>query len=62
MSENDRFTFTTKLWQRSQNSYASTIPHNILAIKGVPTQSDVNVRWSLNDAGEVIVDFEEVDE
>lgn len=55
--------FTRKLWKRSQNSYATTIPREILAIKDVPVESDdgVEVEWSINEeTGAVEVEFEEV--
>lgn len=60
----EKFDFTTKLWQRSQNSYASTIPREILAIKGAPTGDDARVKWSINpETGKVEVEFvEEGDE
>lgn len=55
----NQFEFTTKLWQRGQNSHASTIPREILAIKGVPTENDVSVKWRINqDSGAVEVRFE----
>lgn len=54
----NRFNFTTKLWKRSQNSYASTIPQNILAVKGAPTGDDAVVHWSINpETGVVEVRF-----
>ena len=57
----NRMQFTTKLWQRSQNSYASTIPREILAIKGAPVDRGV-VQWSINpETGTVEVKFEEDD-
>ncbi|ERJ06627.1 hypothetical protein HLRTI_001333 [Halorhabdus tiamatea SARL4B] len=56
----ESFEFTTKLWQRSPNSYASTIPREILAIKGAPTGDDARVKWSINpDTGKVEVEFAE---
>jgi hypothetical protein len=56
MAEN--FEFTTKLWKRSQNSYASTIPQPILAIKSAPTGDDARVKWSINpDTGKVELEF-----
>lgn len=60
----NQFEFTTKLWQRSQSSYASTIPQEILAIKGAPTGDDVRVKWSINpETGAVEVRFvEETDD
>lgn len=44
----ENFGFTTKLWQRSTNSYASTIPREILAITNAPTGDDARVKWSIN--------------
>jgi hypothetical protein len=56
------FQITTKLWRRSQNSHATTIPKEILAIKGAPTGEDAVVRWSINqETGEVEVKFETED-
>lgn len=56
----EKFEYTTKLWQRSQSSFASTIPSEILAIKSVPTGEDVRVKWSLNEeTGAVEVRFVE---
>lgn len=61
MSEN--FEYTTKIWQRSQNSYASTIPQQILAIKGAPVGDDAYVSWSINpETGNVEVEFVEKEE
>lgn len=57
------FEYKTKLWQRSQSSFASTIPSEILAIKGVPTGEDTRVKWSINpDTGAVEVRFEEIED
>jgi hypothetical protein len=57
-SDENTFQFTTKLWKRSQNSYASTIPQNILAIKGAPIGEDSVVHWSINpETGVVEVRF-----
>jgi hypothetical protein len=59
----EKFEYTTKLWQRSQSSYASTIPSEILAIKGAPTGDDARVKWSINDeTGAVEVRFVEESE
>lgn len=56
----EKFGYTTKLWQRSQSSYASTIPSEILAIKGAPTGDDARVKWSINDeTGAVEIRFVE---
>jgi hypothetical protein len=55
----DQMEFTTQLWQRSQNSHASTIPQPILAIKGAPVGDDAVVRWSINpETGKVEVEFD----
>lgn len=40
--------FTTKLWKRSQNSYASTIPREVLAITNAPTDDNARVKWSIS--------------
>lgn len=59
----DEFEYTTKLWQRSQASYASTIPSEILAIKSAPVGEDARVNWSINDeTGAVEVEFDTEDE
>ena len=59
-----QFEFTTTLWQRSQSSYVSTIPQEILAIKGAPTGDEAHVKWAINpDTGAVEVRFiEEADD
>lgn len=57
--------FSTKLWRRSQNSYATTVPREVLAIKDVPVDADdgVDVEWSINpETGRVEVEFREVDD
>jgi len=55
----ERMHFQTKLWQRSQNSYATTIPREILLIKNAPTGDDAVVTWSINpDTGNVELKFE----
>ena len=57
-NDGEKIGFETKLWQRSQNSHASTIPSEILAIKGVPKDEDVTVRWEINpETGRVEVTF-----
>lgn len=56
----ETFEYTTSLWQRSQSSYASTIPSEILAIKGAPTGEDAGVKWSIDEeTGAVQVRFVE---
>jgi len=56
----DKFEFETSLWQRSQNSYATTIPKQILAIKGAPTGEDARVKWSIDqETGDVVARFTE---
>lgn len=58
----ERMEFTTQLWQRSQNSHASTVPREILAIKGAPVGDDAIVKWSINpDTGKVEVEFDTED-
>lgn len=55
----NRIQFTTKIWQRSQNSHASTIPKEILAIKGAEVGDGAVAKWSINpDSGKVEVDFD----
>lgn len=55
----DRFTFTTKLWKRSQSSYGTTVPREILAIKDVPVGENVQLEWTINEhSGVVEVAFE----
>lgn len=52
---------TTRLWPRSENSYATTVPLPILMARGVDVDEDVDVTWSVNtDTGAVEVEFEEV--
>lgn len=59
----ESFSFRTKLWQRSPNSHASTIPKEILAIKNAPTGDDAQVEWSINpDTGKVEVEFTTIDD
>lgn len=59
MAETDEFSFTTSLWKRSQNSYASTIPQSVLALKSAPTGDDAIVRWRVDaDSGRVYVEFD----
>jgi hypothetical protein len=56
MSEN--FRFSTKIWRRGRNSFATTIPQNILAIKSVPVEKGATVDWSINpDTGKVELEF-----
>jgi len=54
--------YTTKLWQRSQSSYATTIPREILTIKGVNVDDSV-VNWSIDETtGDVIARFTQQEE
>ena len=56
----ERMEFRTKLWQRSQNSHASTIPREILLIKNAPVGDGAEVVWTINsETGQVEVNFEE---
>lgn len=56
--------FSTKLWRRSQNSHATTIPKEILAIKDVPIDEEVEVKWRIDheNSGDVLVTFETEDD
>jgi hypothetical protein len=59
----ETFDFTTKLWQRGQNSYASTIPKELLAIKNAPVGEDAVVKWSINpDTGNIEIQFDTEDD
>lgn len=50
--------FGTKLWQRSQNSYATTVPQQILLLKDV-SKENTYVNWSVEaETGRVYVEFE----
>lgn len=54
----DELTSRTKLWQRSQNSFATTIPKFILAARGVPVDEEVEVEWRIDsDTYNVVVEF-----
>lgn len=53
----------TKMWKRGQNSYATTIPQNILLLRNIDTSKPVNVLWSIDlKSGKYNVEFEEVKE
>lgn len=54
--------FTTSLWKRGQSSYATTIPKPILLARGIPVEEDIDVVWSINDRGNLVVEFEVNDE
>lgn len=50
----------TKLWPRGKNSYATTIPQNILVLRNVDVSKPVNVVWSADlKTGKFTVEFEE---
>jgi len=54
--------FTTGLWANGENSYATTVPGQILAIKGVNVDQDVEAEWSINqETGAVEVELKEND-
>lgn len=56
------FNYTTKLWKRSQNSHATTVPKQILAIKGAPV-SNAQVEWEIDpESGDVVVQFTEAND
>jgi hypothetical protein len=48
----------TKLWRRGKNSYATTVPQNILMLKNAPVDN-CEVKWSINDDGQVVATFVE---
>ncbi len=52
--------FETKLWQRSQKSYASTLPH--LAVLNLDVENKkYKVIWEFSDkTGKYTVSFEEI--
>lgn len=53
----------TKIWKRGQNSYATTIPQNILLLRNIDVDKPVNVLWSVDlKTGKFTVEFEEVKE
>ena len=53
----------TKIWKRGQNSFATTIPQNILLLRNIDTSKPVNVLWSIDlKTGKFTVEFEEVTE
>lgn len=57
----ETFTFTTKLWQRSQNSYATTVPQSILALRNAPVENG-QVDWEIDtEEGTLSVEFSEAD-
>lgn len=51
----------TKIWKRGQNSYATTIPQNLLLLRDIDVSKPVNVLWSIDlKSGKFTVEFEEV--
>lgn len=61
-TESEQFSFETNLWQRSQNSYATTVPRELLAIRGAPVEN-AKVEWSINqETGNVVAEFKERDD
>ena len=53
------FTFRTQLWERSENSAATTIPQPIRAARGIPADADVEVVWEITEDGDITVEFEQ---
>lgn len=50
----------TKLWKRGQNSFATTVPQNILLLRNVDVSEPVNIVWSVDlGTGKFTVEFEE---
>ena len=54
-------TYTTKLWKRSQHSWATTIPKQILLMRGAPVEN-AQIEWRINENGELVIEFSERDE
>ena len=53
----------TKLWKRGQNSFATTVPQNLLLLRNVDVSKSVNAVWSVDlKTGKFTLEFEEVDE
>lgn len=45
--ESDTFAYETEIWQRSPNSFAATVPKEILRLSGVPLDNS-QLQWELN--------------
>jgi hypothetical protein len=59
--ESDQFTYESKLWQRGENSYATTVPQGLLAVRGAPVENG-KVEWSIDqESGNVVAEFKERD-
>lgn len=53
----------TKLWPRGKNSFATTIPQNILLLRNIDVTKPVKVVWSVDlKTGKFTVDFEDGEE
>lgn len=64
MTNEKTFEFETKMWKRSQNSYATTIPQNILLISRAPTpteNTEVKIQWEINENGQITITFKKSD-
>lgn len=56
-----RFTYNTNLWKNGENSFATTVPQDILALRGAPVEN-AEVEWSINqETGNVVAEFKERD-
>lgn len=59
----ERITFTTSLWPQNEASFGTTVPREILAIRGIDPGEDIDVNWSISqETGSIEVSFEEKDE
>lgn len=57
----NQFTYSTNLWRNGANSFATTVPQDILALRGAPVEN-AEVDWSINqETGNVVVEFKERD-
>lgn len=55
-----RISFTTSLWPQNEASFGTTVPREILAIRGIDPDSETSVNWSINEeTGAIEVSFEE---
>lgn len=52
-------TYDTKLWPRGKGSHATTVPKQILMIRGI-SPDGAEAQWTINEeTGKVEVEFEE---
>lgn len=61
----DELTYRTKLWKRSQTSWGTTVPRELLSVRGVPIEGDDRVEavWKIDSStGDIVVRFETIDD